>query len=95
MGNGGMMRPMSGPMGGPMNGGFPQQGQPNMQQQMGLLGNVGMNPMMSNSMPNTMSPQMHPQPTMVRIIYGYCTVLDHIFSTGRIYTPFSRIAWRA
>ncbi|KAJ7460737.1 hypothetical protein FB451DRAFT_1563197 [Mycena latifolia] len=64
MGNGGMMRPMSGPM----NGGFPQQGQPNMQQQMsgsmGMLGN--MNPMMSNAMPNTMSPQMHPQPTMYR-----------------------------
>ncbi|KAJ6561156.1 hypothetical protein DFH09DRAFT_1160598 [Mycena vulgaris] len=64
MGNG-MMRPMSGPM----NGGFPQQGQPNMQQQMaGPMGMLGMNPMMSNSMPNsmpnTMSPQMHAQPTM-------------------------------
>lgn len=63
MGNG-MMRPMSGQMtGGPMNGGFPQQGQPNMQQQMsGPMGMLGMNPMMSNSM----SPQMHNQPTMVR-----------------------------
>ncbi|KAJ7708749.1 hypothetical protein B0H17DRAFT_999808 [Mycena rosella] len=62
MGNGGMMRPM----GGPMNGGFQQQGQPNLQQQMSGPMMLGMNPMMPNSMPNTMSPQMHNQPTMYR-----------------------------
>lgn len=65
MGNG-MMRPM----GGPMNGGFPQPGQPNMQGMPGSMGMLGnMNPMMSNmpnSMPNTMSPQMHAQTAMYR-----------------------------
>ncbi|KAJ7156845.1 hypothetical protein C8R43DRAFT_997399 [Mycena crocata] len=61
MGNG-MMRPMSGGM----NGGFPPQGQQSMQQQMGgPMGMLGMNPMM-NSMPNSMSPQMHNQPTMMQ-----------------------------
>lgn len=68
---GGMMRPMSGPMG----GGFPPQGQPTM---MGMLGGGGggMNSMLQG-MPgggmNSMSPQMHNQPTMVRpAVFSLC-----------------------
>ncbi|KAJ7272599.1 hypothetical protein B0H12DRAFT_1228622 [Mycena haematopus] len=67
MGNGGMMRPMSGPMG----GGFQPQGQPGMQpgmQQMsGPMGMLGMSPMMpGGGVQNSMSPQMHAQPTMMQ-----------------------------
>ncbi|KAJ6485777.1 hypothetical protein C8R45DRAFT_997846 [Mycena sanguinolenta] len=69
MGNGGMMvggpRPMSGPMG----GGFQPQGPPGMPgMQMGML---GMSPMMPGAgMQNSMSPQMHAQPTMMQYRQG-------------------------